>query len=307
MQLGYLPRLELTHTSEETIGQIYVPWVNRMLMFAVVVLVISFHSAERLAAAYGVSVTGTMLIDTLLLGVVASSRWLLPWAVVAAGLVLFLTVDLAFLAANSVKFLEGAWFPVVIGIGIFTVMRTWRRGRHLMTEATRRDKLSIEAFLRRLKTEPVARVPGTAVFLTANNDVMPNALLANLKYNRVLHERCILLTVETLDTPRADEAERIAVSDVGEGFTRVNLRQGFMDTPNVPRALAEMAERGYGIDLKGLVYFASRETVVASKGEGMPLWRDKLFAFMARNTVSATRFFHVPGNRLVELGTQVEI
>jgi KUP system potassium uptake protein len=307
MQLGYLPRLELTHTSEDTIGQVYVPWVNRMLMLVVVVLVVGFHSAERLAAAYGVSVTGTMLIDTLLLGVVASARWLLPTALVAAGLLLFLAVDLAFLTANSVKFFEGAWFPLAIGIVIFTVMRTWRRGRHLMGEATRRDKTSIEGFLRRLKTEPVARVQGTAVFLTAQNDVVPHALLANLKYNRVLHQRCVLLTVETLDTPRADEGESTAVVDLGQGFNRITLRLGFMEAPNVPRALAALGGQGISLDPAGLVYFASRETVVPSKDKGMPMWRDKLFAFMSRNTVSATRFFQVPGNQLVEIGTQVEI
>jgi len=307
MQLGYLPRLELKHTSAETIGQVYVPWVNRMLMLAVVVLVIGFHSSERLAVAYGVSVTGTMLIDTLLLAVVASSRWRMPTSVIALALALFLSVDLAFLIANSVKFFEGAWFPLAIGVIVFTLMRTWRRGRGLMSDEIRRDKQSLDAFIRQLKTTPVARVPGTAVFLTAANDVVPHAMLANLRYNRVLHERVVLLTVESLDSPRADELERWHTVDLGSGFSRVNLRFGFMEDPNVPRTLAALAETGYALDVRSLVYFASRETVVAKKDKGMALWRDVLFAFMARNTVSATKFFHVPGNRVVEIGTQVEI
>jgi KUP system potassium uptake protein len=307
MQLGYLPRLETRHTSEETIGQVYVPWINRLLLSVVVILVLGFRSSDSLAAAYGVSVTGTMLIDTLLLGVVANARWHLRPSLVATGLLLFLSIDLAFLVANSVKFFEGAWFPFALGVVIFTVMRTWRRGRHLMSEETRRDKQSLAAFLRQLKAQPVARVPGTAVFLTASNDVVPHALLANLKYNRVLHQRCVLLTVETLDTPRADEGESTAVVDLGQGFNRITLRLGFMEAPNVPRALAALGGQGISLDPAGLVYFASRETVVPSKDKGMPMWRDKLFAFMSRNTVSATRFFQVPGNQLVEIGTQVEI
>ena len=307
IQLGYLPRLELKHTSDTTIGQVYVPWINRTLMLIVIALVLGFRSSDNLASAYGVSVTGTMLIDTLLLIVLMRSRWLVAARWVFLFAVAFLVIDLAFLIANGAKFMEGAWFPLALGLLVFTLMRTWRRGRQLLVEEVRREMLTLDTFLRSLESHPPVRVTGTAVFMTAANDKVPLALLHNLKHNKVLHERNILLTVETVPSPRAEAHEQVVVTDLGRGFWRLGLRYGFMEDPDVPRSLSRCGDHGLPFQLEDTTFFASRETLVASAHKGMPMWRDKLFALMSRNTVSATTFFKIPGNRLVELGTQVEI
>jgi KUP system potassium uptake protein len=307
MQLGYLPRLEVRHTSADAIGQVYVPWVNRMLFVVVVALVLAFEKSDNLAVAYGVSVTGTMLIDTLLLIVVARARWHVPGHFLWPAALAFVAIDLAFLAANLTKFADGAWFPIAVGLMVFVVMRTWRRGRELIREGTRRDKLSIEGFIRSIEREPPLRVPGTAIFMTAANDVAPEALLHNLKHNKVLHRRNILLTVETVPAPRTEPEERAHVVALGADFHRVTLRFGFMEEPNVPRALPLVEGRGLLLEPADTTYFASRETVIASARKGMPAWRDALFAFMLRNAITATSFFRIPSNQLVELGTQVEI
>jgi KUP system potassium uptake protein len=308
MQLGYIPRMLIKHTSRETIGQIYIPWVNWALMIAVVALVLAFRSSTALASAYGVSVSGTMLIDTLLLALVARAMWpnwrlwVLPLCVV------FLVIDVAFLVANGVKFFQGAWFPVVLGIAVFTLLRTWRRGRELLHEEVRKEGIQIDSFLPGLMLVPPARVPGTAVFMTADQGVVPHALLHNLKHNKVLHERNVFLTVETLSVPHAPHDKRLKIEPIGDDFYRVVVRFGFMETPDVPLALMRSCDAG-GIyfDPMDTTYFASRETIVASRHRGMPIWRDKLFAFMHRNAAPATGFFRIPGNHLVELGAQVEI
>jgi KUP system potassium uptake protein len=308
VQLGYLPRLAIKYTSKETIGQIYVPSINTMLFVAVVLLVLSFRSSGALATAYGLSVTGTMLIDTLLLAVVAYTRW--PdsrrWVLPLCGL--FLLIDLAFLIANGAKLLSGigAWVPLIIGIVAFSVMRTWRRGRELLSAEIRKEGIQLDTFLPGLMLAPPVRVQGTAVFLTAQTGVVPHAMLHNLKHNKVLHERNVFLTVETLSVPYSHK--RLKIDEIGEGFYRVVLRFGFMETPDVPMALMQSCDNG-GIyfDPMDTTYFASRETVVASARRGMPIWRDKLFALMHRNAAPATGFFRIPGNRLVELGSQVEI
>jgi KUP system potassium uptake protein len=307
IQLGYLPRLQLVHTSAETIGQVFLPWVNRILLILVMVLVLLFQTSSNLASAYGVSVTGSMLIDTILLIILASNRWRIgPWIIWPAA-ILFLTVDVALLSSNAEKFLEGAWFPVALGIGAFTVMRTWRHGRDLVREHVNRDSLRIEHFVRSVMVDPPARVSGTAVFMTPSNEFMPPALLHNLKHNKVLHERNVFLSVETLNVPRADEGERVAYSDLGHGFSRLNLRFGYMEDPNVPNALKRWNIPGPAFDPMDTTFFASREALSASKEGGMALWRDKLFLFMSRNATPATEYFGIPGNRLVELGTQVVI
>ena len=308
MQLGYLPRLEVKHTSEETMGQIYVPGINRMLLIAVIALVIGFKSSDNLASAYGVSVTGTMLISTILLLQIEKRRWMLGTGFIIATAVTYLTIDSTFLSANVVKFFEGGWFPIALGVSIFTAMRTWRRGKQLVADEIRRDKLSLASFIRQIEEKPPTRVEGTAIFMTASNDVAPHALVHNIRYNKVLHERVVLLKVETLDAPRAEGEERFVWMPLELGFARLTLRFGFMEDPNVPHALARLsAEKEIDVDHEHAIYFASRETVIPSREKGMPMWRDRLFAFMARNTVSATTFYGVPGNRLVELGTQVEI
>jgi KUP system potassium uptake protein len=307
IQLGYLPKLQLLHTSAETIGQVYVPWVNRVLLVLVMLLVVTFQTSSNLASAYGVSVTGSMLIDTILLIILAGQRWRLPTRVILPFALLFLTVDIALLSANAVKFLDGAWVPVALGVVVFTVMRTWRRGRDLVREHINRDSLRIEHFIQSVLVDPPVRVGGTAIFMTPSNDYLPPALLHNLKHNKVLHERNVLLSVETLSVPRADEAERVAYSELGHGFSRLSLRFGYMENPDVPNALKRWKIPGPAFDPMDTTFFASRESLSAGKGEGMALWRDKLFLVMSRNATPATEFFSIPGNRLVELGTQVSI
>ncbi|BCT91717.1 putative potassium transport system protein kup [Lysobacter helvus] len=309
MQLGYIPRMRIQHTSKDTIGQIYIPWINWILMLAVIALVLMFRSSTALASAYGVSVSGTMLIDTLLLFLVARAmwpkarRWVLPLCI------LFGIIDTAFLVANGVKFLDGAWFPVVLAIVVFTVLRTWRRGRTLLYDEIVKDGIHIDTFLPGLMLAPPTRVPGTAIFLTGQSGIIPHALLHNLKHNKVLHETNVFLTVETLNVPTAPKDKRLKMEPIGDDFYRVTVRFGFMETPDVPLALMRSCDAGGGIpfDPMDTTYFASRENVVAGRHRGMPIWRDRLFAFMHRNAAPATGFFRIPGNRLVELGAQVEI
>ena len=308
MQLGYIPRMAVKHTSRDTIGQIYNPAVNWTLMVLVIGLVLSFQTSTALATAYGISVSATMLIDTLLLAIVARELWPRARNWVLGLCVLFLFADVGFLIANAAKILDGGWFPVVLGIVLFTLLRTWRRGRELLYLEIRKGGIDLDTFLPGLMLAPPVRVPGTAVFLIAQQGMVPQALLHNLKHNKVLHERNVFLTVKTLNVPYAPKDDRLRIDPIGDEFHRVTIRFGFMETPDVPLALMRSCDQG-GIhfDPMDTTYFASRETVVASKRGGMPVWRDKLFAVMHRNAAPATGFFHIPGNRLVELGSQVEI
>ena len=308
MQLGYVPRMRITHTSRETIGQIYIPAINWSMMVIVIGLVLGFGTSTALATAYGVSVSMTMLIDTLLLAIVAYAlwprwrRWVLPLSV------LFLVLDVGFVVANTAKVLQGGWFPVVLGIVLFTLLRTWRRGRELLHDEVQKEGIQLTSFLPGLMLAPPVRVSGTAIFMTADKGVVPHALLHNLKHNKVLHERNVFLTVETLQTPYAPPEQSLKITSIGEDFWRVVIRFGFMERPDVPRVLMRSCDKG-GIhfDPMETTYFASRETIVAGRHRGMPVWRDLLFAFMHRNAAPATGFFRIPGNRLVELGAQVEI
>ena len=308
MQLGYIPRMAVKHTSRDTIGQIYIPAVNWTLMVLVIGLVLSFQTSTALATAYGISVSATMLIDTLLLALVARALWPKARNWVLPLCLLFLVGDIGFLVANGAKILDGGWFPVVLGIVLFTLLRTWRRGRELLYLEIRKGGIDLDTFLPGLMLAPPVRVPGTAVFLIAQQGMVPQALLHNLKHNKVLHERNVFLTVKTLNVPYAPKGDRLRIDPIGDEFHRVTIRFGFMETPDVPLALMRSCDQG-GIhfDPMDTTYFASRETVVASKRGGMPVWRDKLFAVMHRNAAPATGFFHIPGNRLVELGSQVEI
>jgi KUP system potassium uptake protein len=307
IQLGYLPRMEIVHTSDRTEGQIYMPWVNRAMLWSVVAVVLGFGSSSNLAIAYGVSVTGTMITSTLLLVILATVRWRRPAWQVWPLAVLFLAIEIAFFSANVVKFVEGAWFPLALAVVAFVMMRSWRRGRELVHVQVGRDSWPIEDFVASLVQHPPTRVPGTAIFLTPTNQFMPPAMLHNLKHNKVLHERNVLLSVEVLAVPRADEGERVVHADLGHGFARLTLRYGYLEDPDVPRALKQWTIPGPRLEPMESTYFASRESLTARPGEGMALWRDKLFLFMSRNATPATEFFHVPGNRLVELGTQVVI
>jgi KUP system potassium uptake protein len=307
IQLGYLPRMLIVHTSSDEISHVYVPWVNRALFIAVMLVVIGFGSSAALGIAYGVSVTGTMLISGILITILAAERWRIrPWILWPMA-TLFIGIDLAFLSANMVKFFEGAWFPLLVGVAAFTVMRTWRHGRDLIRRQVNRDSLRIEHFIESVLVDPPVRVPGTAVFMTPSNDYLPPALLHNLKHNMVLHERNVLLSVETLAVPRAEVSERLAYTDLGHGFARLSLRFGYMEDPDVPKALRHWSIPGPALDPMRTTFFASRESLTARKGEGMAQWRDKLFLYMSRNATPATEFFSIPGNRLVELGTQVAI
>ncbi|GLQ96661.1 putative potassium transport system protein kup [Dyella mobilis] len=308
MSLGYSMRMPVVHTSREMSGQIFVPWVNAFLLVMVLVAVLGFRSSDSLSAAYGIAVTGTMTITTLLALIVANRQW--NWRlpiVIVVGLVL-LTIDLSFLGANLLKVEYGGWFPLVLGLGVFIIMTTWRRGRELVVREIKQGGLALEPFIENITEHPPLRVPGTAVFLTANQHSVPHALLHNLKHNKVLHERNVMLTVEILEAPVADAEERIHLIPLAGDFYGLELRFGFAEDPNIPVALTRCAKSGLPFDLMDTTFFLSRENVVADKRRpGMALWRDRLFAFMSRNALPATAFFQIPGNRLIELGTQVEI
>jgi KUP system potassium uptake protein len=307
VQLGFSPRMRVVHTSSHMSGQIFVPWINGMLLALVIAAVIGFRSSENLGAAYGIAVTGTMVVTTLLMLIVAARLW--HWRVAWIGAVgaVFLVIDLAFFGANLLKVEHGGWFPLALGILVFTVMTTWRRGRELVLRQLQHGGLALQPFIASIGEHPPTRVPGTAVFMTANPATVPHALLHSLKHFKALHGRNVLLNVETLETPYAERAERVEIRDLGHSFHAMTLRFGFMEDPDVPAALAGCAVCGFGFDMMDTTFFLSRETVVATRRPGMARWRDKLFAFLSRNALPATAFFHIPGNRLVELGTQVEI
>jgi KUP system potassium uptake protein len=307
VQLGYIPRVTIEHTSARERGQIYVPAVNWLLMAACIGLVIGFGSSSRLAAAYGVAVTTTMAITTLLFYVVARKRWRWRAPVALAVTGFFLTFDLAFLGANLLKIPHGGWFPLVAGCLIFGLMTTWRRGRHVLLETVGGGLMPIDDFLRSLALSSPHRVRGTAIFLYGNPDATPPALLHNLKHNQVLHERVVLLAVETEEVPHVDPDERVSLEHLGQGFHRVIMRFGFMEEPDVPAGLGAL--RPHGLEFKPLetTYFLSRETLVRARASRMAAWRRNLFAVMARNARTASSFFQLPPNRVVELGAQIEL
>ena len=308
MQLGYLPRMSVRHTSRLAMGQIYVPTINWLLMLGTIATVLGFGSSTALATAYGVSVVGTMLITSILLVVAMRRRPPLPGGVFWPLVAVFLAVDIAFLGANLVKFLDGAWFPILLGIIVFTVLRTWRRGRELLRAELVKDGIRLDTFLPALMLSPPARVPGTAVFLTGQDGIVPKALLHNLKHNKVLHERNILLTVETRPVPFVSPADRLRIAPIADEFYRARVRYGFMETPDVPLALMRACDHGpLTFDPMDTTYFTSRESLVTRPRRGMPIWRDKLFSVMHRNAAPATDFFRIPGTRLVELGAPIEI
>jgi KUP system potassium uptake protein len=307
IQLGYCPRLAIVHTSEKEIGQVYIPWVNWMLLAAVIALVIGFQSSSALASAYGIAVTGTMAIDTLLAAMVFRRIW--GWSRLRTGLFLavFLVIDLAFFGANTLKILDGGWFPLALGLLGFVLLTTWKRGRELLMSALRESGIALKPFIGGLGNHPPARVDGTGVFLTADRDGVPHALLHNLLHNKVLHERVFLLTVVIDDVPYVAPDASLSVEDLGHGFFRVLIHFGFRDVPDVPAVLARLPAIGHGFEMMETSFFLSRETVVPTVKAGMVPWRERLFATMARNAGSAAAYFRLPPNRVIELGTQVEI
>lgn len=307
MQLGYCPRLQVLHTSEKEIGQIYVPAMNWLLLLAIIALVLGFKNSSNLAAAYGIAVTGTMAIDTMLAVVVARLLW--GWNLAACVLVavFFLVVDLAFFSANAIKIPHGGWFPIAVAVMVFTLLSTWERGREILLERLRTGAIALTPFLEGVAAHPPTRVPGTAIFLTANADGVPHALLHNLSHNKVLHKRVMLLTVITEDVPHVPEIDWAEVQPLGNEFYRVLLRFGFKDEPDVPLALQRCTQLDFEFNMLETSFFLSRETLIATTLPGMSLWRERLFAGMARNATSATAYFKIPPNRVVELGTQVEL
>ncbi|WP_326526229.1 potassium transporter Kup [Dokdonella sp.] len=307
IQLGYLPRMQVLHTSSQQEGQIFLPWINRTLLLLTVAVVLGFKSSSNLVSAYGLAVVGTMLLNTILVVIVARRIW--GWShlrVATAGLV-FLGVDLLLLTAVADKLIYGGWFPLALGVLVFTIMITWRRGRDLVMREIKRAGLALEPFIASISAHPPLRVPGTAVFLTANPEGVPNALLHNLKHNKVLHERNVMLTVEILDEPVTDPATRVSVAPLADGFYLVSIRYGFSEDPDIPAALLGVSQCGFPFDMMDTTFFLSRESIVAGDRPGMTLWRDRLFQILSRNATPATAFFRIPGNRLIELGTQVEI
>jgi KUP system potassium uptake protein len=303
IQLRFCPRLSVQYTSEEEKGQIYVPWINWALMIATIGLILGFQTSSNLAAAYGIAVTGTMAIDTILAFVVLYSLW--KWNPILSALlgIGFLTVDLSFLAANAIKIFEGGWFPLVIGLFAFTFLTTWKRGRDLLRESQLDDSVQVDPFLSDIATSPPLRVAGTAVFMTSSREGIPPALLHNLKHNKVLHETVVLMTVTTENIPRVPPEKRREIHRLGAGFFRINLHYGFMETPNIPRVL-KSSSRDFDIDISDTTFFLSRETIIPGPAPKMPLWRLKLFIGMSRNTSSAITYFRIPADRVVELGIQ---
>ena len=306
IQLGFMPRLRIAHTSARAAGQIYIPAVNWALMVMVILLVLNFQTSSNLAAAYGIAVTGAMLIDTALLAVVLFQLW--KWNVFAAGLIIAVMgiVDLGYFSANLTKVPDGGWFPLLVGLIAFTLLTTWARGRALMMARLREAAMPISVFVKSAASS-ATRVPGTAVFMTSASDGVPHALLHNLKHNKVLHERVVLLTVAIADFPYVDRGHRIEMSDLGQGFFRLVLHYGFMEDPDVPAALREVENCGAQFKMMDTSFFLARQTLLPSERPGMAIWREKLFAWMLRNAESAMEFFKLPTNRVVELGSQVEI
>ncbi|HET6566930.1 MAG TPA: potassium transporter Kup [Rhodothermales bacterium] len=306
VQLGYSPRLEVEHTSAQEYGQIYVPALNWVLMVACVALVLGFKSSSNLAAAYGVAVTTTMVITTILFAVVAREhwRWSVPVLVIEVGI--FLTIDLAFFGANLLKIPDGGWFPLAVALIAFILMSTWKTGRRILGARMSERTLPQELFLQDVAKNPPSRVPGTAVFLSGNSGVVPFALLHSLKHYNVLHEKTVFLVVETEEVPHVPIEERAEAEDLGHGMYRVVLHYGFMEGPDVPEGLKQVRMDGLDFRPMHTSYFLGRETLLITKQPGMALWRERLFALMSRNARNATAFFRLPPNRVVELGRQIE-
>src|SRR5262245_28847725 len=307
IQLGYSPRLDIEHTSHEEIGQVYVPQVNWVLMLSTILIVIGFGSSSALAAAYGIAVTLTMVITAVLLQVVAVDRW--GWRPAVAYLVtgVFLTIDLAFFGANALKITHGGWLPLVIAGLLFTLMTTWKTGRQIVAARLTGRAVPIENFLKHVAETRPARVAGTAVFMTAQPRGTPPALAHNLRFNKVLHEHVVTLMVTTQTVPHVPDDERTAVRPLGQGVFDVIIKYGFMEDPNVPKALSNAAAQGLPLDGADVTYFLGRETLIVTNARGMATWRERLFVLMARNAVRAQTFFRLPTERVVELGVQVEM
>ena len=307
IQLGLLPRFEIRHTSAEHSGQIYMPRINTVLLIGVLLLVGLFRTSEALASAYGIAVSTTMLVDGVLAFIVIWKLWRWQWWSAALLMIPFVAVDATFLSANLMKLLEGAWVPVVFGAVIVFLIVTWRRGTEILSQKARRTEISLETLIKGFERKSPHVVPGTAVFLTANPDFAPIALLHNLKHNKVLHGHNVVLTIVTLDVPRIGDGERVLITPISAQFSKVALRYGFMETPNVPKALAIARKLGWTFDIMSTSFFLSRRTLKPAAHSGMPRWQDRIFIALARSASDATDFFQIPTGRVVEVGTQVTV
>jgi len=307
IQLGYLPRMQIRHTSVHETGQVYIPAVNWSLFAAIVVAVALFKNSTNLASAYGIAVTTDMLITTVLTFFVIRYAWKLPLALCVAATGIFFVVDLLFFASNALKFFQGGWFPVLIGLTMFTVMMTWKQGRALLNQKLRADAIDLPSFLEAVFVSPPARVEGTAVFLTAEAGVVPNALLHNLKHNKVLHDQNLFVTVHNHEVPWIGLDKRLVIESLGHNCWQVVIHYGFKNDPDVPKALQQMRTRGCELETMTTSYFLSRDVVVPTIGGGMMPWREKLFAQMHHNASGAADFLNLPNNSVVELGSKIEI
>lgn len=307
VQLGYLPRIKVRHTSEREIGQIYISSINWALMAAAIGLVLAFRESSNLAAAYGVAVTATMAVTTMLFGSFARERWHWSGTLVTVVIVPLLVIDLAFFGANLVKVFDGGWFPLAVGLLIFTLMSTWRLGRRVLSDRLAKEAMSIDAFVRELAGARIPRVPGIAIFMSRSAEGCPTTLLHNIKHNKVVHQKVVLLTVETEDRPHLAEDERHHWTDLGCGVYRLQLHFGFMEDPNIPAVLARLGAEPVAFNPMTTSFFLGRETLIPTRQPGMAIWREHLFAWMMRNSSSASQFFSLPANQVIELGAQVEL
>ena len=307
VQLGLLPRIQILNTSESQAGQIFVPSVNMLLMVGVLVLLVTFQTSTALAAAYGIAVTGSMFVDSLLAWFIVRKLW--KWRLSLSLLVVspLVALDLVFLTSNMLKIPQGAWFPLVMGGGLLLLMLTWVRGTQILSAKTRKDSLPLVDLIEMLRARPPHRAPGTAIFLTSDPDIAPVALMHNLKHNKVLHEKNVILTVRTTETPRVKDEDRIKIEPVNEDFKKVTVAYGFMESPNLPKALGLCRKLGLKFDIMATSFFLGRRSVVPSAQSGMPLWQDRLFIYLMRNAANPTDFFKIPPGRVVELGTQVTV
>jgi KUP system potassium uptake protein len=305
IQLGYTPRLEIQHTSDREIGQIYLPAINWLLLIAIIGLVIGFQTSSNLAAAYGIAVTGTMLITNLLAIAVAIRLW--HWSPLRAvlGALPFIVIDLGFFLANSVKIPDGGWFPLVFGLGVFVLLTTWKRGRELLHDRLAADALQLKPFITDIAGSGIERVPGTAIFMTPNPELVPHAMLHSLKHFKTLHEQVVILSVSVFDVPYVPDIDRVEVRKLVGNFSQVVVQYGYKDEPNIPAALALCGDAGLHIDMMDTSFFLGRETLIPKLKSDMAYWRELLFVAMFRNAGSATAYFKIPSNRVVELGAQI--
>lgn len=307
IQLGYLPRMQVKYTSAREMGQIYIPFVNWALLLGTLFLVLEFQTSANLAAAYGIAVTATMVITTLLTYVVMRKRW--NWKIYIVGPLIsfFLIIDIAFFGANAIKVLEGGWFPIAIGFMLLTLMLTWKQGRMILASRLMTASTPLNTFMTDIAPRVRAKIPGTAIFMTATSQGTPPALLHNVRHNQVLHETVVLLTIQTIEQPYVAADEHVTIENIGHGFYRVLVYYGFMETPNAPSILEVCSLKGLPIDLKQTTFFLGRETIIATAQPGMAVWRERIFAFMSRNALRATDYFRIPSDQAIEIGTVVEM